>query len=766
MDAPKANEADGHVSAELSRDLGLAQVTLMGVGMMIGAGVFLGIGNGLKDAGPGGMMMVFTLNALLAMFSAMSYAELSSAIPRAGGAYNFARVAFGKGPSFLAGWMEWAGSTVAGAMYAWTFSLYVLQFLDAMGWLPWSGEGEFGIRVLAAATATLFAYINYRGASETGKFGAYITVGQTVTLLLVAVLGIWKAISDPARFQNFDPFLNNGWLPIMGTMGMIYVAFEGYEVIAQAGDETIDPRRNLPKAMMLSVVVVGITYIFVSFASVLSVEAGDIKAAGGWEHWVGEDADTLFSRIVGGLLPMANGVFGKILVVLAVIFSSTSALNATTYSATRSAYALGRDRMLPGAMSAISPKTRTPYVALLVTWGLILAIDLFAPSVKDVASMSSMMFLFLFFLVNLCCIRMRRHMGDELNYGYVMPLFPLIPLLAIVGQIVLVFLLREEMSWSAWIIGPAWVVLGVFVYRFYGRSRAVSTRDEIISFDEGERAPKEGFRILMPVANPDSTLAKVPTIMQLATANQAEVELLHMVPVPDQVPLSDAQAYMDPGREAMAEAMLYLRTRFPIHETVRYCRNVARGILSAARTHQADLIVAGWRGRSQRHDFLFGSTIDPLLELNPCDVVVLKDCGKSSYKHILVPFAGGPHALLALRTASTLVNETDGVIVPLNVGTPGKPTIDITAFLEKNRDAFHCPLEKFQPRYEVSREVVETIVNAGQEADLIVVGATGEHRFTQFAVGSLPEALAERCSGAMIMVKAATRVKGFVNRWF
>ncbi len=758
-------DANHPVNAELSRDLGLFQVTLMGVGMMIGAGVFLGIGNGLYNAGPGGMMMVFALNAVLALFSAMSYAELSSAIPRAGGAYNFARIAFGKGPSFLAGWMEWAGSTVAGAMYAWTFSLYVLNFLGEMGWLPWAGDGALDVRLVAAGTATLFAYINYRGASETGKLGAYITIGQTITLFAVAGLGLWKAVTEPERFQNFDPFLSNGWLPIMGTMGMIYVAFEGYEVIAQAGDETIEPRRNLPKAMLLSVLVVGITYIFVSFASVLSVPAQDLAAAGGWRQWVGGEADTLFSRIVQQLLPVANGVFGKLLVVLAVIFSSTSALNATTYSATRAAYALGRDRMLPPAIASISAKTRTPYVALFVTWLLILAIDLFAPSVTDVASMSSMMFLFLFFLVNLCCMRIRRHMGDELEYGYVMPLFPWIPILAIVGQVLLVFLLREEMSTTAWVLGPAWVVLGIVVYRLYGRGHAASTRDEIVGFTEREPAPKTSFRILMPVANPEYVLEKIPTTMRLAEANRAEVELLHMVPVPDQVPLTDASTYMLPGREAMVEAMLYLRTRFPVQETIRYCRNVARGILSAARTHQTDLIVTGWRGHSARHDFLFGSTIDPLLELNPCDVVVLRNCRKSTYQHILVPFAGGPHALLALRTASILVAE-DGVIVPCNVAAPGKPTLDILAFLERNRASLACPLDRFQPRYEISRDVEETIVQAGQEADLIVIGATGERRVMQFAVGSLPEALAERCSGALVMVKAATRVTGFLNRWF
>ncbi len=105
------------VTAELSRDLSLFHLTMMGLGMMIGAGVFLGIGNAIRIAGPGGVLLTFALNTLLALFTAMSYAELSSAIPRAGGAYNFARIGFGGGTSFLAGWMEWFASSVAGSMY-------------------------------------------------------------------------------------------------------------------------------------------------------------------------------------------------------------------------------------------------------------------------------------------------------------------------------------------------------------------------------------------------------------------------------------------------------------------------------------------------------------------------------------------------------------------------------------------------------------------------------------------------------------------------
>ena len=125
------------VSSELSRDLSLFHITMMGLGMMIGAGVFIGMGNAIGIAGPGGVVLTFALNGLIALFTAMSYAELSSAIPRAGGAYNFARVGFGRGTSFVAGWMEWFASSVAGSLYAITFSIYTLRYLNGLGLLEW-----------------------------------------------------------------------------------------------------------------------------------------------------------------------------------------------------------------------------------------------------------------------------------------------------------------------------------------------------------------------------------------------------------------------------------------------------------------------------------------------------------------------------------------------------------------------------------------------------------------------------------------------------
>jgi len=762
MEAEPSDGERHHLSAELSRELTLFHVTMMGVGMMIGAGVFLGVGNSIHMVGPGGVVMTFALNGVIAFCSAMSYAELSSAVPRAGGAYNFARIGFGRGTSFFAGWMEWFASSVAGSVYALTFAIYVLDYLDKLGLVWWEHSPQhLSVKLVALAAAALFVYINYRGASETGRAGAVFTLGQTVTLLLIGVVGVWVAVRQPERLSNFQPFLPHGWRKLLVTMGFTYVAFEGFEVIAQAGDETIDPRRNLPKAMLLSILIASLTYVAVSFAAVVAVKQGspELKGMAPWE-WIGSFHEVGFSVAVSQLLPRG---LGGMLVMLAVVFAATSALNATTYSATRAVYALGRDQFLPPRIAKLSETRRTPVAALFATAALIMCTASFLPT-RDVASSASMMFLFLFFLVNLCAIKIRRHMADELTYGYVMPLFPLPPLIGIAAQVCLAIELRH-MSLAAWIIAPSWLFAGLLVYRFYGRDRVVQTRDEIVTIRETPPVAERNYRIMIPVANPDNALQMVTQTLKIAQTHHAQVELVHMVPVPDQIPLSDASQYANTGEEAIAEVMLYLSSRFPLSYTLRYCRNPARGILSAAREHQIDLIIVGWRGRPHRRDFLFGSTLDPILERNPCDVIVLKDCTDRVYRNILVPCAGGPHSLLALKTASILIDPAEGTITPFNVTVPGKPTLDVEAFLEKNVSSLHCPLERFVPKHAVSRKILDAILEETASRDLIIVGATGERRLRQFAVGSLPEELAEKTSCPMIMVKAKTPVESLVNRW-
>ena len=745
------------VTEELSRELSLFHITMMGMGMMIGAGVFLGIGHSVREAGPGGVVLTFALNGVIAVFSAMSYAELSSAIPRAGGAYNFARIAFGRGTSFLAGWMEWFASSVAGAMYAVTFAIYTLHYLRGLGWLEWlPADSVVPEKLLALVIAGFFIYINYRGASETGKVGAFFTLGQTVFMVLIGVLGVIVTVRDPSRLANFKPFMPLGWWKLLVTMGFTYVAFEGFEVIAQAGDEAIEPRRNIPKAMLYSVFFTTLIYVVVAFTTVVAVKAGSPGVDGEPWRWIGSFQEKGFAYAVGRLMP-----YSHLLLTLAVIFSSTSALNATIYSATRASYALGRDRMLPAFFATISKTRKTPWVALVFTAVIVIVVATMLPTV-DVASSASIMFLFLFFLVNVCVIKIRLNMGDELDYGFVMPLFPLIPLLAIAAQVLLAVWL-VHMSWVAWVVAPVWIFSGIVIYHAYSKSRAVATADEIQVLEEAQAPAGDEYRVMVAVANPRNALELVLNTYKLCGAKEARVELLHMVPVPDQVPLTDAEKYMHEGKEGIVEAMLYLAPQFPLSSTIRYCRNVARGIVSAVREKKVDMLIMGWRGEASSYVFRLGSTIDPVMERTPCNVVVLKDCRDRDYARVLVPLAGGPNGAFALEVASILADKEAGEVVAFTVA--GHRKFDIGQFLADHVERLHLPPERVQAKVVTAPDVVEAILQESEGYDLVVLGSTAEPLLYQFARDPIPETVAKRCTKPVVMVKAGAGIRSWVKRW-
>ena len=633
---------------------------------------------------------------------------------------------------------------------------------------------------VADAVAGVFIYINYRGASETGKIGAIMTLLQTLFLVVIGGIGVWVAIRHPSRLANFKPFLNaeqGGWSALLVTMGFTAVAFEGYEVIAQAGDETIDPKRNIPKAMLYSVFIVTITYVLCAFATVVAVKTGSdglvsvvtdgvARRVAAWE-WIGlqgEHGAQGFGAAVEQLIPAGGGL----LVLLAVIFASTSALNATIYSATRASYALGRDRMLPGIFAKISPVRKTPWVALAATGGIVVVVAT-CLNTGQVAASASIMFLFLFFLVNICVVRIRYNMGDELEYGFLMPFFPLLPVLAIISQAVLAVFLHE-MEKSAWVIAPLWVGTGVLIYRFYSRSRAVPTADEIHVFEEERAEPGEGYRIMVAVANPDNALSMVRNTYALCGAKEARVELLHMVPVPDQVPLSDAEAYMGEGREAIGETMLYLAPLFPISTTIRYCRNVARGIVSAVREKQINMLIMGWHGRSGSRSFALGSTVDPVIERVPCNVVILKNCGDQRAQHVLVPVAGGPNSAFALEIAGILADVKVGRITVLTVQSPARArTFDLEQFLVDNQERIGVPRDRIETKIveeeRVERAILQESRNPKMAYDLVVMGATHEPLLYRYTRESVPEIVARECTRPFVMVKATGGLRSWVRRW-
>jgi hypothetical protein len=240
--------------------------------------------------------------------------------------------------------------------------------------------------------------------------------------------------------------------------------------------------------------------------------------------------------------------------------------------------------MLPKFFALIHQVRNTPYGALIATSIIILIVTTLLPT-KDVASSASIMFLFLFFMVNLCVIKIRLSMADELTYGFLMPLFPLFPILAILCQVVLAVWL-VHMSWVAWIVAPIWIFAGLAIYGFYARSRATVTEDEILVIEEQKHhtKPLDGkYPIMVAVANPANASQLIQSTYRLCGAKDAHLELIHMVQVPDQVSLHDAECTSRSARRSVTVEMSHAGSSRPSARRRPRCSSSAGMVLSITR---------------------------------------------------------------------------------------------------------------------------------------------------------------------------------------
>ncbi|HET7325511.1 MAG TPA: APC family permease, partial [Halococcus sp.] len=276
-----ATTTDGEdVGTELSRNLGLLEITMIGIGAMIGAGVFALTGFAAGIAGPA-LLLAFLFNGVIALFTAMSYAELGSTFPQAGGAYNWVTEALPSPYGFYTGWVNWLAQALACALYAVTFGSFLITLISGytglsesfvlFGFLtPTIAEKGFAVLVIA-----LFAYINYRGAEEAGSAEVLVVVLKLIILGLFVVFGILATFSSPnwsAKFLSNPSFFPTGIGGILGAMGFVYVAFEGYDIIVQSGEEVKNPGENIPKSIFYALLATIPIYILVAFAAIGGID--------------------------------------------------------------------------------------------------------------------------------------------------------------------------------------------------------------------------------------------------------------------------------------------------------------------------------------------------------------------------------------------------------------------------------------------------------------------------------------------------------------
>jgi APA family basic amino acid/polyamine antiporter len=652
---------------QLTRSLSLTDIIMVGIAGMIGGAIFVLTGPAIGLAGSA-VILAFVINAVITLFTAMAYAELGSAMPEAGGGYLWIREGLPRPNAFLSGWMAWFAHIIAGSLYSVGFGAFLYQLLgpNVAGIL--SDQPLFGIipfdKILSVASIAAFSFINIKGTSETGKTGTIVTIVQLGTILCLIIAGSWAIYNDnnsssPSNLtaNNFADFMPTGIGGLIAAMGLTFIAFEGYEIIVQTGEEVRNPKRNIPRAIFISLAIVVVLYCLVAFVSIGAMPPQGIPA---W-RFIGEGGELGIMKAAELFLP-----YGGLIVLGGGMVSTLAALNATTFSSARVAFAMGRHYNLPHKLSSIHPINRTPHIAIAIS-GIIMGFMAYALPLADIAVAAGVIFLLLFTQVNIAAITIRRIYGNKLSYGFKTPFFPVIPIAGIFLNLglALYLLVTQPLSWGITIM---WIVVGFVLYRMYTFKQEIEHYAPIVT-SEGD-LKREDYRILIPYTpeDPDRLLKYA---VRIAKETGGEVNILRVITVPHQTPLSAGVAFADTAKRSFEPLGKILdRENIPSHYLVRVSHDATEAILATIEEQRIDILITDFE--TLRYDrklltlmtckVLAIKTENDTLELEPKlnHIKIEEELGerrapaKTEKRNMVVIYDGSGHSNVLLRATSWL----------------------------------------------------------------------------------------------------------------
>ena len=733
----------------LSRTLGLMDITMIGIGAMIGAGIFVLIGIAAGYAGPS-LPFAFLLNGIVTTFTALSYAELGSSIPAAGGGFLWVKEGLGGTQGFLAGWMNWFAYIVACALYGLGFGRLATELWIITGIpLPLS-EHQLSLTFMLIVVG-LFAYINSRGASEAGLIGSIVTIAKVVILSIFIGFGLYAMFNNPNWTDNFSAgMLPNGVGGVFVAMGMTFIAFEGYEIIAQSGEEVKNPKHNIPRAIFYSLGVVVIIYILIGFVVIGAVAPPPGSAV--WQY-LAQAKEVAIVRAAEQFIPM-----GGILILISGLASTMSALNATIYSSSRVSFAMGRERNLPSIFAYIHPHMHTPYWAIFLSSVLVLIMGFTLP-IDQVAAAANIMFLLLFTQVNISVMTLRRRRPD-LERGFKVPLFPWPAVIGIISNLAMAIFLAFKLG-QVGLLSVGWIGVGLLLYWGYFSRKEEQERPNDVLHEEA--LTSVDYSVLLPVSdlNQAQILGRLGSI--LAKEHDGEVLALHVVKVPRQLQLNDGRLFLRERLPYIDKVIEQARVLdVPVHSMIRLGRSTSDAILKTVHENKSDLALFGWPGSTGSRDQMFGSVIDRIASNPPTDIAILRHRPYDKLESILVPVAGGPNSRLAVSLAIALARNTPEstkvVLVHVSLDRSNRTEAEAHA-----QNAFRRATEG--RRYElIDRRVITSdspatgILEASLDCDMIVIGATKERLFRNILVGNVSEQIAEQAHCPVLIVRRRSTI--------
>ena len=460
-----------HGGKSLKRTLTAFDLTLLGIGAIIGTGIFVLTGTAAANQAGPAIGISYLAAGLACAFAALCYAEFASMIPIAGSAYTYAYATLGEIVAWMIGWdliLEYAVGSMTVAV---GWSGYFQRILAGFGlhlpvWMsasPFPPGPEGAILNLPAAIIVLcITALLVVGVRESARFNAVM-----VAIKLAAVLFFIAAGATFVKPENWSPFMPYGFSGVMAAAAVVFFAYIGFDAVSTTAEEAKNPQRDLPIGIISSLVICTVLYLVV--AAVLSgiVPVTEYRSAAdtlpGVPAAPPEEVTKFLNAPVGYALALINQDWAAGLVSAGAVAGITSVLLVMLMSQPRIFFAMSRDRLLPPGASKVHPKFKTPYITTIIT-GLVVSLCAALVPIQILGEMTSIGTLFAFMVV-CAAVMMLRVQRPEAKRPFKVPGGVVIPVLGIVSCLYLMLSLPV----ATWVRFLGWLNIGMLIYWFYGR---------------------------------------------------------------------------------------------------------------------------------------------------------------------------------------------------------------------------------------------------------------------------------------------------------
>ena len=714
---------------ELAKDLGLISALTIGIGTMIGAGIFVLPGVAAQEAGPV-VVISFVIGGAIAMVNALAVSELGTAMPKAGGGYYY--INRGLGPMFgsISGLGDWMGLAFASAFYCIGFGGYLNGMLE--GTMLAIPSIDFVLFVLtdvqigALIAGVLFVGVNYIGAKETGGVQTVIVTLLLLILTVFAAAGLLQFDWGTVVQDGVAP-TEAGYGAILPGTALVFVSFLGYAKIATVAEEMKNPDRNLPIAVIGSVAIVTVIY-----ANLVGLRVGIVP----WNELHDETPVSQVAELSFAGVPVLE-IVGVGTISLAALLATASSANASILSSARINFAMGRDKLVSDELNEIHPRYATPYRSIALTGALIIAfIVALGQSLEILATAASVLHLIVYALMNFALIAFRQADVPDYDPDFRVPFYPVTPIVGATLSLGLIYFMDLEVI----ALSAAFVIGSVLWYWFYAREqteiqgelgkyvieRADEMPDVAVSAATAASPQAGPHRVMVPLSNPRTEAPLMTLAGAIAADNDGIVHAVHIVQLPDQTPLDRADAVRnriddESGKLLERASERIERDGVTVETTTIVSHRSFEEIFDAARRYSADTVVMGW---GENRPWAAGRAERPLDELThdlPCDFLVLNDRDFDASR-ILLPTAGGPDSDLSAAVAGTLRRVTGAEVEVLHVVDDESEREEGERFLAEWTAA--NGLDDVELTVDTSGQVESAIEREASDKTLLVLGAT------------------------------------------